>query len=1813
MRNIISKFLFTLLALSLGFGQVWATDLCSATLNGISSNSNTTGVAQTGCTMKWNSVTSSGSDVVTIGSISFYKFSGSSSYVQLILTSGSFQAGDVVTVTATSNGSNKSILYSLHSDGGNKATAQTVSKTETVDIPYTLVAADIESDGSIKIFRGGNTNIRFGSFSVSRTSSCDAGDPGDISKGALVGGTLTLEAEGSAASGDTWYWQTAADGTSTSNSGSSFGVTEAGTYYIRSYNTAADCWSDAKSFTVQATDLVANYTVTYMDGLLPLGNEVVAVGSNPTATGITTAKDLYTFESWQLSGSDIALDDASWASVAADASITLTARYSANYAFGTYSFVNVAEVGTAPNKLTMTDGSTVNVPAGSRVDNIYFSAMAIKYESGASDALNDYKGWKINTNAATIKFLVENDCQVKIAIGEKTALNVTYTPAGGVETTVSQAKDTETPYNVEGGTLVTLTTTSSNTTTLKKIAINSLFNVTYTDGTGDASGSASDVAEVTLPAPSATTVGGSTFTGWTANQIVKVGGVDQAIGTELAAGTVVELTANTTFTAVWVATSDFDVRFFQGYGSNEQIGTTQSISTGNYATPEADPSRSGYRFLGWSYDATEAHIVNVSEYAITAATDFTAMWIQQFEVTFNLQGYGSAIAPQTIDDGGKVAKPADPYEVGQEFLGWFKESTCDNAWNFATDVVTEPTELFAKWVAFTGCVMLRPATSGSAPSAVGDEIVMQAGSTGATMTALANVDKLTYTTNGLQFGSTSGVKVNVVLANEMVVGTTISMKLVAAGDKTRGLFLYTSAGAKIDAFTCWVDGVNPASSGAEATFTYTVVAGDGLEGTNEFQLWRNNTVILNTLKVESCGSAIIYHDLTYAVDPADKATVTLGASSVREGLTTTAEYSAIDDAYDFDEWQISGAGATLSDAHANPVTITMGTADAEVTLKLKAALPKHSVTFQMNGHGVAPDGQMIKEGAKVLKPEDPVADGWEFLGWYKESTFDNEWDFDVDEMGTTDIILYAKWLDETGVIKLMDGSTVNTTNFVSPGTATTVTINEVEHNCLTAFSSNRTSLAGTKPTDVVQYNATTNKAMMQVTFYNKHATSEKTVYVWKVEEGDESATPIEITLPAKSLTKTEYFEFNSSKNRSFYVTVADKSNTGIIQVKVFDNGETALKRAGQVGYSVNMNKGRMCAITNTATSFEGLTMTTSSDYAVLNNSNLSTKSYVSFSITSPVILSVTKSGGKFYVSQNPDEKGTIYNTNQELDLNATGTWYVGSETSGSAASFTKFEFKAPKCEKPVFNALDNSELCSGEPFEALDGTGTVSDGGTVTYEWFAEGESTVLATTATFTPSADGSYFVVATNSLEGFADNVATSDVVTVTHYAMVEITSAPKDVRDDVGAAATLTVAASGKNLSYQWFTCDDVIGTGAVEIPGETNASLDVTVPDGTQYYRVEVASDCGTAYVVAKVEKWVDFTQVNVSENTSWDFTTCADAEIKLTDATTPKKGEEYLMANIRGVHYDDPAFNAQALIFAGEYIYRNVTGKPLGAIKLKFTTTVDGFVTVRFADNGNNNRCLRVTDSEGVEFSQSSASNSDIQEFTTFVHAGDIEIMGVKEDHTGENQYVRIFNLAFEKVDYSRAVNSGRIGTICLPNGGVIKEASLYEVSYIDNTSKKIFFDEILTGELIAGRPYVFLPNEGAKYMGVEFLDAANASAGSYHGLVGFIGADADAETSVPDDENCYIIQNNQYRQVLAGADARIKSYRAYLRLPDVPTSAPSLAPGRRRISMGMAGEQVATGVDNLNASETPMKMIIDGKMYILRGEKLYDATGRLVK
>ncbi len=129
----------------------------------------TTGITtgQTNCTLMWSGL-QAGSNKVTVDDVDYYKMGGANAYVQLILTSGKFQAGDVVSATVARS-SDGNVVLALKSDGGNKFEQGTVSAGATTTITKTLVAADIEDDGSIKIFCGGDTSVRVAAFSVTGT------------------------------------------------------------------------------------------------------------------------------------------------------------------------------------------------------------------------------------------------------------------------------------------------------------------------------------------------------------------------------------------------------------------------------------------------------------------------------------------------------------------------------------------------------------------------------------------------------------------------------------------------------------------------------------------------------------------------------------------------------------------------------------------------------------------------------------------------------------------------------------------------------------------------------------------------------------------------------------------------------------------------------------------------------------------------------------------------------------------------------------------------------------------------------------------------------------------------------------------------------------------------------------------------------------------------------------------------------------------------------------------------------------------------------------------------------------------------------------------------------------------------------------------------------------------------------------------------------------------------------------------------------------------------------------------------------------
>jgi hypothetical protein len=190
--------------------------------------------------------------------------------------------------------------------------------------------------------------------------------------------------------------------------------------------------------------------------------------------------------------------------------------------------------------------------------------------------------------------------------------------------------------------------------------------------------------------------------------------------------------------------------------------------------------------------------------------------------------------------------------------------------------------------------------------------------------------------------------------------------------------------------------------------------------------------------------------------------------------------------------------------------------------------------------------------------------------------------------------------------------------------------------------------------------------------------------------------------------------------------------------------------------------------------------------------------------------------------------------------------------------------------------------------------------------------------------------------------------------------------------------------------------------------------------------------------------------------------------------------------------------------------------------------------------------------------------------------------------------------------YQRDVTAGNYGTICLPKAGTIAGATLFNIGSYE--TDMIYIDEVGSAEMEAGKPYIF--QASAAQINVTYSSDVEVAAGEDNGLHGYF--DANNYFVVPADAGNYILRSNQYWEVVSGQHvAYLNNYFAFIKISEINNQAP--APGRRRVGMAVNGAQVVTGIDELNAAEAPVKTVIDGKMYIIRGEHMFDATGRMVK
>ncbi len=193
---------------------------------------------------------------------------------------------------------------------------------------------------------------------------------------------------------------------------------------------------------------------------------------------------------------------------------------------------------------------------------------------------------------------------------------------------------------------------------------------------------------------------------------------------------------------------------------------------------------------------------------------------------------------------------------------------------------------------------------------------------------------------------------------------------------------------------------------------------------NDFEIAFNKGTNNNAPKYYSNGTAIrIYGGGYFTISSEStitKIVITFGSSDGSNAITTDGG------SYSNGTWTGSAnsvkftIGGTSGNRRIAGITVT--TSGGSSTTTYYHSTPDcgpstHTVTFDANGHGTAPDAKTVASGSKVTAPTPaPTTTGYTFGGWYKEAGCTNQFDFSTSI--TKDITLYAKWTANTYTVTL---------------------------------------------------------------------------------------------------------------------------------------------------------------------------------------------------------------------------------------------------------------------------------------------------------------------------------------------------------------------------------------------------------------------------------------------------------------------------------------------------------------------------------------------------------------------------------------------------------------------------------------------------------------------------------------------------------------------------------------------------------------------------------------------------------------------------
>ncbi len=168
------------------------------------------------------------------------------------------------------------------------------------------------------------------------------------------------------------------------------------------------------------------------------------------------------------------------------------------------------------------------------------------------------------------------------------------------------------------------------------------------------------------------------------------------------------------------------------YGKCGSASKTMSVGEQEYESPSTKETFFSHEFTKSGNFTGNVTITQDGDfYGILVVTVSTGAG-SNHTVTFNMNGHGSAIDPiANVPTDSKIGKPIpDPTAVDWEFGGWYKENTCTNEWNFASDVVNSDKTLYAKWTNCAPTITTQPVAASYAQNATATALTVAANTNG---------------------------------------------------------------------------------------------------------------------------------------------------------------------------------------------------------------------------------------------------------------------------------------------------------------------------------------------------------------------------------------------------------------------------------------------------------------------------------------------------------------------------------------------------------------------------------------------------------------------------------------------------------------------------------------------------------------------------------------------------------------------------------------------------------------------------------------------------------------------------------------------------------------------------------------------------------------------------------------------------------------------------------------------------------------------------------------------------------------------------